>query len=288
MTDSMTAFARGQIQLENALFFWEIRSVNHRFLDVSFRLPENWRFLETDLRAVIRDKINRGKLECQLKQHDASLNEQSVTINEKLVDTLLASADQLSAKKGLANDLSLSHVLNWPGVVQVTAGTIEHLAQPLLTLFDQTLQDLQQARRSEGLALAAQIRLRLTRLTQEIGVARELVAGNINDMRNKLQTRLHALQIEIDPARFEQEVAILLSKLDVSEELDRLIMHINEVDKALKSHEPAGRRLDFLMQELNREANTLSSKSDSAQLTQTAVEMKVLIEQMREQIQNIE
>lgn len=288
MTDSMTAFARGQIQLESAIFCWEIRSVNHRFLDTSLRLPENWRFLETDLRAAIRHKISRGKLECQLKQQDASVNEQSVIINETLVDTLLKSANQLAEKKGLANDLSLSQVLNWPGVVQMSAGNIEHLAQPLLNLFNDTLQQLQEARRSEGDALAEQIELRISRLNDEIVTSRRLATEDIANYRDKLQTRLNALQAEVDPARLEQEIALLLTKLDVSEELDRLVMHTKEVSKALKSREPAGRRLDFLMQELNREANTLSSKSDSVQLTQSAVEMKVLIEQMREQIQNIE
>lgn len=288
MTDSMTAFARGQIQIENAQFCWEIRSVNHRFLDMSFRLPENWRYLEPDLRTAIRDKMSRGKVECQLKQQDALVNGQAVMINETLVDTLLNSAEQLADKKGLANDIALSHILNWPGVVHIATSSSEHLAQPLLSLFDETVQQLQHARRSEGFALATQIRHRLTKLDEEIIIARQLAMGQSAHLRDKLQTRLHALQTDVEPARFEQEVALLLTKLDVSEELDRLAMHTREVEKALSSREPAGRRLDFLMQELNREANTLSSKSDSVQLTQSAVEMKVLIEQMREQIQNIE
>jgi uncharacterized protein (TIGR00255 family) len=288
MIHSMTAFARSQKQVDAGHLSWEIRSVNHRYLDVFFRLPESFRFLETHLRESLRDKINRGKLECQLKYQDINSDNQSMLVNIGMVNALIDLSSKLSASHHLANDMSISHLLSWPGVVQEGQLDMEQLGKQTLQLFQDTVEQLSQARSIEGKALKVHIAGRLQGLSNEVSCAKAIVATLAKRTKDKLLTRLHAVRLEVPEARVEQEIALILSKLDVSEELDRLQTHIDEVSRTLECDKVAGRRLDFLMQELNREANTLSSKSDSVDLTQSAVEMKVLIEQMREQIQNIE
>ena len=255
---------------------------------MSFRLPEAFRFLETSLRTMIRGKLNRGKLECQLKFQEIAGDNQPMLINESLVNGLIDAGNRLATSKDLANDLSLTSILAWPGVIQLTQTDIEALAKSAEQLFQDALTQLLAARKVEGLSLQEHIKNRLEKLSTEVIRARQEVVSHRDLARDKLMTRLNALEVEIDSGRIEQEIALMLTRLDVSEELDRLQTHIVEVTKILNCSEAAGRRLDFLMQELNREANTLSSKSDSVALTQSAVEMKVLIEQMREQIQNIE
>jgi uncharacterized protein (TIGR00255 family) len=288
MIHSMTSFARSQKQVGAGILCWEIRSVNHRYLDVSFRLPESFRFMETSLRGALRDKISRGKLECQLKYQDTTSDNQSMLINIGMVNALVDLSGQLSTSHHVANDLSVSHILSWPGVVQASQLDMEALSQQALEGFQEAIQQLAQARASEGSALKIHIESRLEALNMEVSHSKSIVASLTHQIKDKLLTRLHAVQIEVPEARVEQEIVMILARLDVSEELDRLETHIKEVGRALNCDKIAGRRLDFLMQELNREANTLSSKSDSVVLTQSAVEMKVLIEQMREQIQNIE
>jgi uncharacterized protein (TIGR00255 family) len=288
MIHSMTAFARSQKQIETGTLCWEIRSVNHRYLDVSFRLPESFRFLETQLRASLRDKINRGKLECQLKYQDTSSDNQSMLINIGMVNALVDLSTKLAASHHLANDVTVSKVLSWPGVVQVGQLDMEVLGQQAVALFQDAVMQLSQTRAVEGNALKLHVDGRLQALEQEVIRSRSTVASLVNQTKDKLLSRLHAIQLEVPEPRVEQEIAMILARLDVSEELDRLQTHISEVRRTINCDSIAGRRLDFLMQELNREANTLSSKSDSVDLTQSAVEMKVLIEQMREQIQNIE
>ncbi|KTD15888.1 putative stress-induced protein [Legionella lansingensis] len=289
MTHSMTAFARVEHQLDVGIFCWEIKSVNHRYLDVSFRLPEMFRFLEPALRSLMRGKISRGKLECQLKFHDAMNSNQSMLVNEPLVNDLIATGNKVAASHMIANDLSLSTILAWPGVLEITKPDIDMLGQQAEKLFEEALMQLLTTRQVEGNALNAQITLRLEKLSEEVNKCAKYITSYNEQLRDKLVTRLQNLQLEVDNARLEQELALLIARADVSEELDRLNIHVQEVANTLKSGETAvGRRLDFLMQELNREANTLSSKSDAIALTQSAIEMKVLIEQMREQIQNIE
>ncbi len=288
MIHSMTAFARCQKQIAAGQLCWEIRSVNHRYLDVSFRLPEPFRFMETDLRAALRDKINRGKLECQLKYQDTSSNNQSMLINMGMVNALVDLSNQLAASHHLANDLNVSQVLAWPGIVQTSQLDIDELGKHTLQLFLEAVEQLSEARAKEGTALKAHVIERVQALNREVERSRAIVAASANQTKEKLLNRLHSVQIEVPEPRVEQEIALILARYDVSEELDRLQTHIAEVNRTLEYDKIAGRRLDFLMQELNREANTLSSKSDSVELTQSAVEMKVLIEQMREQIQNIE
>ncbi|MGC1183492.1 YicC/YloC family endoribonuclease [Legionella sp.] len=288
MTQSMTAFARVQKQINLGNLSWEIRSVNHRYLDVSFRLPEPFRFIETNLRKVLRDKVNRGRLECQLKYHDTDSHHHSLSINTAMVNTLVDLSNQLSASHHLANDFTVSNVLSWPGVVQTSTPDVEELTQSVLSLFEQAIEQLLHVRTTEGDALKSHIEERLHQLGKEVERSRFLVCTQSEQIKNKLLTRLQAVEIEVSELRVEQEIALIIARLDVSEELDRLQTHINEVSRTLNCDKIAGRRLDFLMQELNREVNTLSSKSELVELTLTAVEMKVLIEQMREQIQNIE
>ncbi|MGL6028513.1 MAG: YicC/YloC family endoribonuclease [Legionella sp.] len=288
MTQSMTAFARVQKELDTGQLCWEIRSVNHRYLDVSFRLPETFRFIEPQLRAALRDKISRGKLECQLKYQDTRADNQSMLINMGMINALVDSANQLSCSHQLANDLSVSHVLSWPGVVGCGTVNMDDLVGQVLALFDEAVVLLGDARAGEGAVLASLVEGHLNHLAAEVVHAKTLVSSLAEHAKDKLLTRLHAVQLEVAEARVEQEIALLLTRLDVTEELERLDTHVNEVRRIVHSGQVAGRRLDFLMQELNREANTLSAKSDSVALTQSAVEMKVLIEHMREQIQNIE
>ncbi len=288
MISSMTAFARVQKQYDFAQLCWEIRSVNHRYLDASFRLPEAFRFLEPSLRNVLKDKIYRGKLECQLKYQDNNTQNESILINSGMVNALVDLADKLSASHHLANDLSISKILTWPGVVQVAQCDIEDLKDHVVFLFNDAVVQLSEFRVNEGQALKNHIEAKLLTLSKEIERAKTLVKTIATYSKDKLLTRLHAVKIEVPETRVEQEIAILLTRLDVTEELDRLQTHVAEVKNTLNVEHSAGRRLDFLMQELNREANTLSSKSDSVELTQCAIEMKVLIDQMREQIQNIE
>jgi uncharacterized protein (TIGR00255 family) len=284
----MTAFARMQNQLGNNVFCWELKSVNHRYLDVSFRLPEPFRFLENNLRNQLRGQLQRGKLECQLKVNDLTGENQTITLNEGLVKALLNAAHSLASSHQIADDLTVSHLLTWPGVVQSSQPDMSALEKQIEASFQEALTQLVAVRLAEGTILKEHIKSRAYLLQEEISCARNQVALLAEQSKEKLLNRLRAIQLEVIDARIEQEIALMLARLDVSEELDRLETHVQEVARTLDRDEAAGRRLDFLMQELNREANTLSSKSDSIVLTQHAVQMKVLIEQMREQIQNIE
>lgn len=285
---SMTAYASLQKQINGILFCWEIRSVNHRYLDVSFRLPELYRFLETELRASLRDKIYRGKLDCQLKCQNADSGNQTMMINKNLTQELIGISHEMVESFDLANDMSVTEVLRWPGVIQSIQQNTEELGAHVLQIFGETIDKLTEVRAKEGASLKEQIKLRLHAMTRELASCQSLVTSLASQTKEKLQARIQSLAIEIPDSRLDQEIALILTRLDVSEELDRLQIHLDEVNRILNCDKVAGRRLDFLMQELNREANTLSSKSDSAELTRCAVEMKVLIEQMREQIQNIE
>jgi uncharacterized protein (TIGR00255 family) len=284
----MTAFARVQNQLGTNSLSWELKSVNHRYLDVSFRLPEAFRFLETNLRNLLRGQINRGKLECQLKFNDMTGDSQSLSINKGLVNALLEAGAALASSHQIADDLTVSHLLAWPGVIQVSQPDMEALSQQVEQAFQDVLTQLVNARLTEGTMLKEHVKTRVNLLNEEIIQARNEIALIAGQSKEKLLARLQTIQMDVTEARIEQEIALMLARLDVSEELDRLETHLHEVARTLEKDDVAGRRLDFLMQELNREANTLSSKSDSVVLTQHAVQMKVLIEQMREQIQNIE
>lgn len=288
MIQSMTAFARAQRQVDEYMVCWELRTVNHRFLDISIRLPELYRTLEMDLRQLLRQQLHRGKVECQLNVRYAVDTDYLIQINKELISAFLDMGDKLASRYQIANDLTVSKVLAWPGIADGPPPDTTAVSFAVQQLFKEGLDELVASRLSEGNLLKKQINSRLQHLITIIGDARKEADFSASQTREKLIDRLNGLQIDVSDFRLEQEIAMVLLKLDVSEELDRLEAHLSEVSRVLDCDKVAGRRLDFLMQELNREANTLSAKSDSVALTQHTVEMKVLIEQMREQIQNIE
>ncbi|WP_261843092.1 YicC/YloC family endoribonuclease [Aliamphritea ceti] len=287
MTRSMTAFARQEVQHSWGSLTWEVRSVNHRYLEPHLRLPESLRDLEGPLREQLRKNLSRGKVECTLR-FVAEAQSQTLTVNQDFAGELVAAAQQVADIIANAQQLDPLEVLRWPGVLQDTKLDMDAVKKAGLELFKQALAELIENRGREGAELANLIDQRLDAITEIVTDVRTKLPGILTAQRENLQARLDELQAELDPTRLEQEMVILAQKADVDEEMDRLNTHVQEVKRVLKQKGPIGRRLDFLMQELNREANTLSSKSIVSDTTQSAVELKVLIEQMREQIQNIE
>ncbi|MBO6557510.1 MAG: YicC family protein [Pseudomonadales bacterium] len=282
MTRSMTAFARTEL----GAAVWELRSVNHRYLDVSFRMPENLRFLETELKALFKDKVHRGKVECSLKINPAELST-SFTINEQLVTELKSALERVSELTGYDTRGDAMSLLRWPDVLETTENS-ETLAADVAEGFKDAIVQLVDMRDREGAELAKMIESRLVDIESTVTQLHQEVPAIIQTQHEKLRKRMDEIDVDVDPGRLEQELVVLAQKLDVEEELDRLVTHVAEVRRTLQSDEPVGRRLDFLMQELNREANTISSKASAASTTNRAVDLKVVIEQMREQIQNIE
>jgi uncharacterized protein (TIGR00255 family) len=287
MTLSMTAFARTDLQTELGSYSWEIRTVNSRYLELHFRLPDSMRSIEPQLRDQIRQTLSRGKVECSLKFIPNKL-QQNLVINADLVAQINDAADQVHGIIGPGNALSSLDILKWPGVINQGSTNYQQAGEEGLKGFKNTLTPLIEMRKREGSALKIFIEQRIIDVQKQISALTKLLPAILKAQRTDLKAKLGELRIKVDPDRFEQEMVILLQKADVDEELDRLSAHLVEITHALKQTEPVGRRLDFMMQELNREANTLSSKSISHMTTQIAVELKVLIEQMREQIQNIE
>ena len=287
MTLSMTAFARTDTQTELGAYSWEIRSVNSRYLELHFRLPDALRSIEGPLREQLRNTLHRGKIECSLK-FSPNQTQQTLSINEDLVAQINQAADQVHGVIGPGNALDALEILKWPGVINQGSLNIEEASNQALTGFNEALSQLVSMREREGQALSVFIQQRLDGIQAEVKKVKTLLPEILNAQRDNLQSKLDELTIKVEPDRLEQEMVILLQKADVDEELDRLDAHLEEVTRILKQKGAIGRRLDFMMQELNREANTLSSKSISHITTQISVELKVLIEQMREQIQNIE
>lgn len=284
---SMTAFARSSGECPQGRFTWELRSVNHRYLEPHFRLPDAFRDLEPHLRERLKKQLGRGKVECALRfqplQGDAKL-----TVNTELVEQLNHAADLVHSVIGPGNALDALQILQWPGVLNNEEVDGKALQQAALEAFDASLTTLKETRAREGANLAEMISSRLEKMSEIVSLVTTDMPQALAAQRQQLQTKLDELSGELNSDRVEQEMVMLAQKADVAEELDRLNTHINEVKRILNSNEPIGRRLDFMMQELNREANTLSSKSLTATITQHAVDLKVLIEQMREQVQNIE
>lgn len=284
---SMTAFARTDLQTDTGSFTWEIRSVNSRYLELHFRLPETLRAVESQVREVLRKSLNRGKVECSLKFTPQVLS-QGMNVNETLVSQLNAAADHVHSIIGPGNALDALEILKWPGVLMQPALDSQAIEQDAMQAFEVTLTQLIEMREREGAALAQFISQRIDGIAEQVAKVKALLPQILQAQREALLNKLADLKQQVDPDRFEQEMVIVLQKADVDEELDRLDAHLDEVARILKHKGAVGRRLDFMMQELNREANTLSSKSISHLTTQIAVELKVLIEQMREQVQNIE
>lgn len=288
MIRSMTAFAREERRDQVGELIWEIRSVNHRFLETFVRLPDDFRVLETAVRERVAARLGRGKVECSLRFKPAAGSVAAVQVNRALAERLVAAARDLSELLPGSPDPTAYDVLRWPGVIETDTQDLTPAQAAATELLDRTLDSLTEARAREGGRLAELIAQRCHALRGWVAKARERMPLVMEATRGRLQARLAEVAEQLDPARLEQEMVLLAQRLDVDEEMDRLTTHLTEVERVLKRPEPAGRRLDFLMQELNREANTLSSKSADAELTSIAVEMKVLIEQMREQVQNIE
>jgi uncharacterized protein (TIGR00255 family) len=288
MIYSMTAFARRQQDESWGSLTWEIRSVNHRYLEISIRLPDTLRSLEPLVREAIRKKLNRGKVECQLRYQPSEQQQQQLNLNLGLIAQLSEASETVQQIASDADSLSVAEILRWPGIIQEQETDVTELEEQAMQLFGLAIEDLLDTRQREGLEMGRLIEQRLRTIEEIIAEVRGLLPGILQRQRDNIVARLEELKLELDPNRLEQELVLVAQKSDVDEELDRLAAHVTEVSRGLKASGQKGRRLDFLMQELNREANTLSSKSIVAETTRSAVELKVLIEQMREQIQNIE
>ena len=287
MIYSMTAFARLEVKKDWGDAVWEIRSVNQRYLENFFRLPEQFRGLENTLREKLRQSLTRGKIECSLrieikKQTNAELN-----LNKELTNQVIQSLQWIKAQAG-EGEINLTDVLRYPGVVEAQEQDLDAISQDLLTAFDDLLTDFIAMRGREGEKLNDIIQQRLDAIALEADKVRSQMPAVLQWQRERLLQRFEDAQINLDPQRVEQEMILLAQRVDVAEELDRLQMHVKETTNILKKGGAVGRKLDFMMQELNRESNTLASKSINADITASAVELKVLIEQMREQIQNLE
>jgi uncharacterized protein (TIGR00255 family) len=287
MIRSMTGFARRERQYPWGQLAWELKTVNHRYLEVGCRLPEEFRAAEADFRQAISSAVRRGKVECSLHFRPATVTG-ALEIDAEVLGALTQRALKLAEQAGPAARIEVLDLLRWPGVVRDQTRDSAALIGAAQALLGEALIDLSRFRDSEGGRLREALELRCAGLTDFAGRVAERLPEVRARMRAKLLDRIAQLTADVDHDRLEQELAILAQRLDVDEEIDRLRGHVAEVRKAFSGQEPAGRRLDFLMQELNREANTLSSKSQDIETTRAAVDMKVLIEQMREQVQNIE
>ena len=288
MIRSMTAYAGNEARIGDSTLNCELRSVNHRYFDITLKLPEHLRFIEADLRSIIAAKINRGKIECSLSYKKQAKDGQSFNVNIDAVIALLAATDQIEEHMLAPLSFSALDILAFSGIQQEPVNDKTHLNEEITHLVKQTLAQFLEVREREGAQLKLLIEERCIKMQGFVVLAGHRMPEVLLLIRNKLKDRITELVVQPDFDRLEQELVFMAQKLDITEELDRLDTHITEVLRVLKEKDPVGRRLDFLMQELNREANTLGSKSTDKEMTQIAIELKVLIEQMREQIQNIE
>ncbi len=287
MIRSMTGYARVSQSSDIGELCWELRSVNHRYLDLSFRLPDEVRPAEADLRRSAARQLKRGKVDCGFFVRREGPGRDG-TLNKSALATL---KDQLHAVRAVVPGIGQPDaldVLRWPGVLEEPQADADTLIEQALCLFDEALESMNRMREREGERLAALIRERVDAIGTLADDVRRRRPDVVAAISERLRERIDRLDADVDPGRLEAEIVLIAQKLDVDEEVDRLHSHLTEIAAVLGRNEPVGRRLDFLMQELNREANTLASKSADAETTRAAVDMKVLIEQMREQIQNIE
>ena len=287
MIYSMTAFARAAIDAHGRHLVWELKSVNHRFLETHFRLPEAMRGIEHPLRELARKHLKRGKVDCTLRLEKVS-DDTGITLNRSVLLQVLAAVEQVRRDAPEIGAVSPMELMRWPGVLDDTPSVDEALTETASELFEQALSDLIAARQREGEHLRDTLVERFDQIDELLKSLKPLTSHLANQQKAKLKQRLADLQVNVDPGRLEQEVALLAQKADVAEELDRLAIHVEEARSHLNGAGPHGRRLDFLTQELNREANTLGAKSVIPETSQRAVDLKVIIEQIREQVQNIE
>ena len=284
MTRSMTAFARAQAGQVS----WEIRSVNQRYLDPTFKIPDNIRMIEPNLRNYLKSQLDRGKIDCVLRIDAAGSSANEAVINQAEVESLLGLIRQVEAASPDLAPVNPLELLKWPGVLRDDSADFEALLTSVEDVFKQAVDSLVVMREREGADLERVVMERLDSVTTIVADVRKDKEAILKSQQQKLRDRIAELEVDLDTGRLEQELVYLAQKSDVAEELDRLDTHTEEVRNTLKRKGAIGRRLDFLMQELNREANTLSAKSIAAEVSIQAVELKVIIEQMREQIQNIE
>ncbi len=287
MLCSMTAFAKVALQTKWGELVWEIRSVNQRFLDVSMRLPESVRELEAEFRELIRQSVKRGKLECQLRLQ-FSAQQAVLKLDDAIATQLIHAAETLHSNVKHAAPIQVTDLLRWPELVSMSTTDCTQIYPDLRASFVDALNKLVAARQREGEAIQALILQRLVSIKDYVAKIEPIVPKIISGQQDKLKARLSNFIVDINQDRLEQELVFYAQRSDVAEELDRLKVHVGEVMHVLEQGGAVGRRLDFLLQELNREANTLASKSLAVDTTYTAVELKVLIEQIREQIQNLE
>ena len=287
MIYSMTAFARLEVKKDWGDAVWEIRSVNQRYLENFFRLPEQFRGLENTLREKLRQSLTRGKIECSLRIETKKQTNGELNLNKEFANQVIQSLQWIKAQAG-EGEINLMDVLRYPGVVEAQEQDLDAISQDLLTAFDDLLTDFIAMRGREGEKLNDIIQQRLDAIAVEADKVRSQMPAVLQWQRERLLQRFEDAQVNLEPQRVEQEMILLAQRVDVAEELDRLQMHVKETTNILKKGGAVGRKLDFMMQELNRESNTLASKSINADITASAVELKVLIEQMREQIQNLE
>lgn len=288
MLHSMTGFARQTAESAAGAISWELRTVNHRYLDVHFRLPDVLRPKEQAFKQQIGKVLKRGKVDVALHFQPLAGSDEELQLNTGLVQLIAARAADVAASLPAAAPVDPLAVLSWPGVIVESEIDAEPLFDAATALLAQTLEQLQKMRASEGARIADMIVARCDDIASIAASVRERMPEVLEAARQRQRERIEQLDVAADPARLEVELALLAQKLDVDEEVDRLDSHLVEIRTALQSGGPVGRRLDFLMQELNREANTLGSKSADSTTTRAAVDLKVLVEQMREQIQNIE
>jgi uncharacterized protein (TIGR00255 family) len=288
MPHSMTGFSTAEARAGSFRLVWEIRSVNHRFLELGFRLPDDLRAVEPDCRELASAALKRGKVDCTLKIGTDERAAVADTIVAGALERLRALETQVRRVFVEAGPLTVQEVLRWPGVLEEPAQNIEELGAAVKACLGAALRGLTEARGREGARIAEMLAKRNAGITALITGAAPQLDGVQVRYRERLRERLQRLDVQAEPERLEQEIALIAQRSDVAEEIDRIASHVAEVQATLQRDEPVGRRLDFLIQELNREANTFASKVQEEALTRVAVELKVLIEQMREQVQNLE
>ena len=284
----MTAFSRLHWDYPAGRLTWEVRSVNPRYLDVHLKLPEDFRAAEPGCRERVTAVLGRGRIDAALRFEPAAAGARDLNINVAALEALNGALDSVRESIDHVAKADPCDILRWPGILEQPETDFDSLVESALELLSDALVQLGEARQREGARLEALIRERVESARAIVAELRSQLPDIEQDLTSRWTRRLAELGDEVDPARIAQEQAVLLTRADVSEELDRLDTHLAEVERVLSKREPAGRRLDFLMQELNREANTLGSKSSDLRNTNAAVELKVLIDQMREQVQNLE
>ena len=288
MLNSMTGFSRVEDASEQGNMSWELRSVNHRYLEVNFRLPEEVRRLEPQLRKHLQTKLARGKIDCVFRYQLTDTETAALELNEPLLESLIQQIQFVNNKLPDHSPVKAIDVLTWPGLVQTAQTDMQNFHDSCFELFKNATDQLADMRATEGQRIKTIIQEKCAEITTIVKKVRQRHPKILVDLKEKFQQRIEELNIEVDQNRLEQELVYLAQKLDIEEELDRIDSHLSEMEGIFDRNDPIGRRIDFLMQEFHREANTLASKSTDIETTQASVELKVLIEQMREQVQNVE